>query len=227
MSLTRQIPVEAWIQRRDARHRNHVGWHRSAQRVIKRVLDISLSLIALVALLPLFVAIGLAVKLDSPGPVLYVSRRIGKRGRVFSCFKFRSMVDDAETRLPEILAMNERDSVLFKAAKDPRITRVGRLLRKYSLDELPQILNTLRGEMSLVGPRPALAHEVAKYALHHKRRFDVHPGLTGLWQVTARSDPSFERYIALDMEYIDHWNLWLDVKIMVSTIGVVLSGKGR
>jgi lipopolysaccharide/colanic/teichoic acid biosynthesis glycosyltransferase len=136
------------------------------------------------------------------------------------------MTRDADTRRAEMMHMNERDGVLFKIANDPRITKVGRFLRKYSLDELPQFYNVLRGDMSVVGPRPPLASEVQEYKLSYLRRLDVMPGITGLWQVQARQDPSFDSYISLDVAYIDGWNLWLDLKIMARTIGVVLQGTG-
>ena len=142
-------------------------------------------------------AIAIAIKLDSPGPVFYISERIGKKGRVFRCIKFRTMVRDADKRRAEIMHMNERDGVLFKISDDPRITRLGRFLRKYSLDELPQFFNVLRGDMSIVGPRPPLASEVQEYHLSHLRRLDVTPGITGLWQVQGRQDPSFAQlYLA-------------------------------
>jgi exopolysaccharide biosynthesis polyprenyl glycosylphosphotransferase len=194
--------------------------------VMKRLLDIALSSVALVVLTPVLLAIAIAVHTDSPGPVFYVSERIGKKGRVFGCLKFRTMVRDAERRRTEVLHMNERDSVLFKITNDPRITRMGRFLRKYSLDELPQLINVLRGDMSMVGPRPPIASEVKRYELNHLRRLDVVPGVTGLWQVQARQDPSFDSYISLDTAYIENWSLWLDIKILVRTIGVVVAGTG-
>jgi exopolysaccharide biosynthesis polyprenyl glycosylphosphotransferase len=194
--------------------------------MMKRLLDIVVSSVVLVLISPLMLAIGAAVWLDSPGGVFYSSERIGKKGRVFPCFKFRTMVKDAERKRSEILHMNERDSVLFKISNDPRITRVGRFLRKYSLDELPQLINVLRGDMSLVGPRPPIASEVRRYQLNHLRRLDVTPGITGLWQVQARQDPSFDNYISLDTAYIENWSLWLDVKILVRTVGVVVAGTG-
>lgn len=193
---------------------------------LKRSVDTIFSLAVLAVTSPLLAIVALAVKLDSPGPVFYISERIGKKGRVFRCIKFRTMVEDAERRLEEIAHLNERDGVLFKAANDPRITRVGRFLRKYSLDELPQFLNVLRGEMSVVGPRPALGPEVNRYELPHLRRLDVAPGITGLWQVQARQDRSFDSYVSLDLTYIDHWSPWLDFKIILRTIGVVLAGTG-
>jgi exopolysaccharide biosynthesis polyprenyl glycosylphosphotransferase len=194
--------------------------------VMKRLLDIAVSSAALVLLSPVLLAIAIAVRTDSPGPIFYASERIGKKGRVFGCLKFRTMVPDAERRRAEILHMNERDSVLFKISNDPRITGTGRFLRKYSLDELPQLINVLRGDMSLVGPRPPIASEVKRYELNHLRRLDVTPGVTGLWQVQARQDPSFDSYISLDTAYIENWSLWLDIKILIRTIGVVVSGTG-
>jgi exopolysaccharide biosynthesis polyprenyl glycosylphosphotransferase len=194
--------------------------------MLKRILDVVFSSMVLIMLLPFRMAIAIAIRLDSPGPAIYSSDRIGKKGHVFKCFKFRTMVQDAEQRRGEILHMNERDGVLFKVANDPRITRIGRLLRKYSLDELPQFLNVLRGEMSVVGPRPPIASEVKEYKLSHLRRLDVTPGITGLWQVQGRRDPSFDSYVSLDVTYIESWSVWLDIKIILRTIGVVLSGTG-
>jgi exopolysaccharide biosynthesis polyprenyl glycosylphosphotransferase len=204
----------------------HRGEVPMLRMVLKRILDIAASSSALVALLPVLVAIAIAVRADTDGPIFYLSDRIGKKGRVFRCIKFRTMVSDAERRRTEVLHMNERDAVLFKITNDPRITPTGRFLRKYSLDELPQLLNVLRGDMSLVGPRPPIANEVKHYELNHLRRLDVVPGITGLWQVQARQDPSFDSYISLDRAYIENWSLWLDVKILVRTIGVVISGTG-
>lgn len=193
---------------------------------LKRSLDILFSLSALICLSPIMLAIAIAVKLDSPGPIFYSSERIGKKARVFRCLKFRTMVRDAERRRKEIMHMNERDGVLFKISNDPRITRVGRILRKYSLDELPQFFNVLHGDMSIVGPRPPIASEVKQYQLAHLRRLDVTPGITGLWQVQARQDPSFDSYISLDTAYVENWNIWLDLKIILRTIGVVFAGTG-
>jgi exopolysaccharide biosynthesis polyprenyl glycosylphosphotransferase len=193
---------------------------------LKRILDVLLSSVAILILSPLIAAIAVAVMFDSPGPIFYSSDRIGKKGRVFRCIKFRTMVADAERRRAEVLHMNERDGVLFKVSNDPRITAVGRILRKYSLDELPQFLNVLRGDMSMVGPRPPIASEVKRYDLSHLRRLDVLPGMTGLWQVQARQDPSFDSYISLDTAYIQNWSLWLDLKILVRTLSVVAGGTG-
>lgn len=195
--------------------------------MIKRAFDVVCSTIGLLVLSPLIVAIGLAVRLDSPGPVFYTSDRVGRKGRIFGCHKFRTMVRNAEQMREQLQHLNERDGILFKISNDPRITRVGRVLRKYSLDELPQLWNVLKGDMSLVGPRPPIAAEVRQYELDHLKRLDVVPGITGLWQVEARMNPSFASYIALDMEYVDRWNLGLDFRILLKTAAVVVAGTGR
>jgi exopolysaccharide biosynthesis polyprenyl glycosylphosphotransferase len=204
----------------------HCGQVPEIGLMVKRGIDVVFSALALVLFSPLLAAIAIAVKLDSPGPVLYRSERIGKRGRVFRCIKFRTMVQDAEKRRSEVMHLNERDGVLFKVSNDPRITNLGRFLRKYSLDELPQFINVLRGEMSIVGPRPPIASEVKEYKLSHLRRLDVTPGITGLWQVQGRQDPSFASYVSLDVTYIENWTVWLDFKIIMRTIGVVFAGTG-
>jgi exopolysaccharide biosynthesis polyprenyl glycosylphosphotransferase len=204
----------------------HCGHVPEMGLLLKRVVDIFFSILALIVLAPVLAAVAIAVKLDSHGPILYSSERIGKKGRVFHCTKFRTMVRDAEERRADVMHMNERDGVLFKISNDPRVTNVGRFLRKYSLDELPQFFNVLKGNMSIVGPRPPLASEVQEYKLGHLRRLDVTPGITGLWQVQARQDPSFDSYISLDVSYIDNWSIWLDLKIIVRTILVVFAGTG-
>ena len=194
--------------------------------VVKRIMDIILSSIALIALAPALVTIAVLVKLDSAGTIFYRASRIGRKGRVFTCFKFRTMVVDAEKIKAQLAHLNERKGLLFKISNDPRVTRLGARLRKYSLDELPQLFNVLIGDMSLVGPRPPLASEVEKYKLDHLRRLDVLPGMTGLWQVEARQDPSFDSYISLDTAYVENWNLMLDMRILARTVGVVISGTG-
>jgi len=204
----------------------HCGHVPELGLIFKRAFDIVFSTVALAVLSPVLVAIAIAIKLDSPGPILYSSERIGKKGVVFHCTKFRTMVQDAEKRRSEIMHMNERDGVLFKISNDPRITKLGRFLRKYSLDELPQFFNVLAGDMSVVGPRPPIASEVKEYKLSHLRRLDVTPGITGLWQVQGRQDPSFASYVSLDVTYIDNWSVWLDFKIIAKTIGVVFAGTG-
>jgi exopolysaccharide biosynthesis polyprenyl glycosylphosphotransferase len=204
----------------------HCGHVPEISLLLKRVLDIVFSSMALVVLSPILLAIAIAIRLDSAGPIFYSSERIGKKGHVFRCKKFRTMVRDAEKRRADVMHMNERDGVLFKISNDPRITKIGRILRKYSLDELPQFFNVLKGDMSIVGPRPAIGGEVREYELSHLRRLDVTPGITGLWQVQARQDPSFDNYISLDVAYIDNWSIWLDLKIIMRTVGVVFAGTG-
>jgi len=195
--------------------------------LVKRFIDILFALAALTLLSPLLAIVALFVKWSSPGPVLYRSARIGKKGRDFICYKFRTMVANADELRNSLHHLNEREEILFKIANDPRITGFGRFLRKFSIDELPQLLNVLKGDMSMVGPRPAVRSEYEQYAPDHLRRLDVVPGITGLWQVAARNNPSFESYIALDTQYIDNWNVWLDCKILVRTIAVVLTGTGQ
>jgi exopolysaccharide biosynthesis polyprenyl glycosylphosphotransferase len=194
--------------------------------LLKRALDIVLASVALLVVSPIMIAIAIAVRMDSKGSIFYGAERIGRKGRTFSCFKFRTMVKDADKLKADLEHMNEREGILFKISNDPRITRVGAILRKYSLDELPQFYNVLRGDMSLVGPRPPIAAEVEQYDLAHLRRLDVLPGITGLWQVEARQDPSFDSYISLDTAYVENWSLWLDLKILARTVHVVLSGTG-
>ncbi|HEY2470781.1 MAG TPA: sugar transferase [Terracidiphilus sp.] len=199
---------------------------RPVAQFIKRIIDIVASSTGLfMAAIPMLL-IALIIRLDSDGPAFYLSERIGRWGRPFKCLKFRTMVLNAEALQKDLEKLNERDGILFKLKNDPRITPVGRLLRKYSVDEVPQLINVLRGEMSLVGPRPPLAQEVAKYNPEYLHRLAVMPGLTGLWQVQARQDSSFTRYIALDMAYVKNWSLLLDFKILLRTVDVVLRGTG-
>lgn len=193
----------------------------------KRVVDLAVSSLGLAILSPLFAMIAIAIKLDSPGPVFYRATRVGKKGRKFVCLKFRSMVADADARKDQLRHLNERSGPIFKIANDPRLTRVGRVLRKFSLDEFPQLWNVLKGDMSLVGPRPHPTDDFEHYELEHFRRLDVTPGITGMWQVSARRDPSFEKNLRLDTEYIENWNLWLDIKILLKTIPAVFNGEGE
>ena len=204
-------------------HRRHIP---VVGLMLKRALDILISSVALIALSPLLLLVAMAIQFDSKGPIFYCAERIGRKGCTFRCYKFRTMVNNADTLREQFDSKNERDSVLFKISEDPRVTRLGRLMRKYSIDELPQFFNVLAGHMSVVGPRPPLAGEVRQYELPHLRRLEVLPGITGLWQVQARQDPSFDQYISLDTAYIDNWSLWLDIKIMTRTLGVVVSGTG-
>jgi len=170
--------------------------------------------------------IALAIRLDSPGPVLFRQTRVGRGGRPFTLYKFRSMVAEAEMARASLAELNQADGPLFKIKDDPRCTRVGRILRRFSLDELPQFYNVLRGEMSLVGPRPALPEEVAQYQDWHKKRLEVTPGLTGLWQVRGRSELTFDEMMLLDIYYAENWSLGLDLRILLETIPKVLTGQG-
>ena len=192
----------------------------------KRFLDVIVSALGLILLSPLMMLIAIAVMIDSPGVCLYRTYRVGKNGRLFRFHKFRTMVSNADLLLDEVWSLNERKGVLFKASRDPRLTRVGRFLRRYSLDELPQLWNILKGEMSLVGPRPPLLSEYQQFRPEHRRRMEVSPGLTGLWQVMARRDPSFETYVRLDCHYVDNWSLWLDFWIVLKTLPAVLNATG-
>ena len=193
---------------------------------MKRLFDILSSGLALIVLSPLFVIVGLIIKLTSPGPVFYRAKRVGRYGKPFTLYKFRTMVVDAEERKAELTQYNEADGPIFKMRNDPRLTRLGGFLRRTSLDELPQLWNVLRDEMSLVGPRPQLPAEVAQYEDWHYRRLEVKPGLTGLWQVLGRSDISFDEMVRLDIYYAENWSPGMDLRILLETIPAVLSGKG-
>jgi exopolysaccharide biosynthesis polyprenyl glycosylphosphotransferase len=194
---------------------------------LKRVLDLAISSFCLILTTPLLLSIAIMIKLDSKGSALYGALRVGRKGRRFRCFKFRTMVRDAGKLKDALRSRNQREGPCFKVANDPRVTRVGRWLRRYSLDELPQLWNVWRGEMSLVGPRPHPVDDFARYDLEHFRRLDVTPGITGLWQVTARRNPSFQATMALDLEYIEKWSLGMDLRILLKTAGVVFRGTGE
>jgi len=197
------------------------------QQVIKRIIDIVLSLTTIIALLPVFVVLILLIRKDSKGPAIFKQLRVGHKGKKFYMYKFRSMVEDAEEQFGEVKTLNDTNHVMFKAKSDPRITKVGQFIRRYSLDELPQVFNVLKGEMSLVGPRPPVPHELTKYKQWHYVRFLAMPGLTGLWQVSGRATiKDFDKVVSLDFEYIKKWNLLIDIKIMLKTLPVVISGKG-
>lgn len=196
------------------------------QLLAKRALDVVLSLLVLLLSLPIFLITALAIATTSRGPVFYVQERVGRGGLPFRMLKFRSMYADAERRRAEVAALNEASGPVFKARKDPRITPVGRVIRKLSIDELPQLINVLRGEMSLVGPRPPLPDEYATYDATAMRRLLVTPGLTCIWQVSGRSNIDFERWVAMDVEYIRSWSFALDLKLLAKTVPAVLSGNG-
>lgn len=200
----------------------------SWQATVKEAFDRVTALVMLVLLLPLYLVVTVLIKLTSPGPVLFRQLRSGLNGRPFTMLKFRSMVSDADQRKHELEALNEMDGPVFKVTDDPRVTPIGRFLRRHSIDELPQLFNVLRGEMSLVGPRPLPVDEVQRFDdFAHRRRLSVKPGMTCLWQVSGRNNVTdFKDWVRLDLEYIDNWSLWLDFKILVRTIPVVFSGTG-
>ncbi len=192
----------------------------------KRALDVVAATLLLIGLSPIFLMIAAAIWFEDGFPVLFAQPRAGKNGRIFPCLKFRSMYRDAEKRLAELVAANEQDGPVFKMRSDPRVTRVGRFLRKYSLDELPQLWNVLLGQMSLVGPRPPIPEEVVKYDWWQRRRLSVTPGMTCIWQVWGRNRVSFDRWVEMDLEYIDNWSLWTDLKLIARTFQVVFKGTG-
>jgi exopolysaccharide biosynthesis polyprenyl glycosylphosphotransferase len=198
----------------------------NTQRTLKRVLDVAVSVCALTLLSPLLLAAAVAVRLDSPGPVLFRQKRVGADEKVFVCFMFRSMQPDAEVRQAALEDLNEAEGPVFKIRDDPRVTRVGRFLRRWSIDELPQLINVLKGEMSLVGPRPLPMRDFLQMEEAHKRRLGAVPGMTGYWQTTGRSHLSFEEMVRLDLYYIENWSLSFDLKIILKTLGAVLRREG-
>ena len=198
----------------------------SYRQQAKRIFDLFLIFMGLLVLSPIFIFIGLWIKLDSPGSIFYASKRYGKGGRVFNMYKFRSMVINADELLSKLKDKNEVDGPIFKMKRDPRITRVGAFLRRYSLDELPQILNVLKGDMSLVGPRPLPIEQIEREDLRQLKRLNIRPGITGLWQIRGRSDVSFERFLRWDIWYINNWSFGLDLYILFQTLPVVVKGRG-
>lgn len=194
---------------------------------VKATLDFFLSILFLVFVSPIILAIAIAIKIDDGGPVFFLQTRVGKHGRLFKCIKFRTMVINAEEVREKILSLNEQDGPVFKIKNDPRITRVGRFLRKTSLDELPQFINVLAGDMSIVGPRPPIPSEVKQYERHLKRRLSINPGITCIWQVSGRNNVPFDRWMEMDMEYIDNWSLRLDFIIMLKTVRVIFERNGQ
>ncbi|MGA9354344.1 MAG: sugar transferase [Terriglobales bacterium] len=199
----------------------------SAGLYLKRLLDVMSAGMALLLASPVMAAVALLIRLDSHGPVIYGAERTGAKGRRFRCYKFRSMVSNADGLKANLQARNQREGPIFKIADDPRITRVGWFIRRYSLDELPQLWNVLLGDMSMVGPRPHPVDEVNHYELHHYRRLDMKPGITGLWQITARHSPSFELNMHLDLTYIENWSLRLDLRILLGTVRVLFRPEGN
>jgi exopolysaccharide biosynthesis polyprenyl glycosylphosphotransferase len=198
----------------------------NTQRVLKRALDVAVSVVGLVLLSPLLLVAAVAIRLDSPGPVLFRQKRVGADEKVFLCYMFRSMKEEAEWRQRELEALNEAKGPVFKMRHDPRVTRVGRFLRRWSIDELPQLVNVLKGEMSLVGPRPLPVRDFLRMEEAHKRRLGAVPGMTGYWQTSGRSDLSFEEMVRLDLYYIENWSLSFDLKIILKTLGAVLRREG-
>jgi exopolysaccharide biosynthesis polyprenyl glycosylphosphotransferase len=205
-----------------------VGYPRldNTQRSLKRLLDVTGSLLGLTLLSPLLLSVALAVKLTSPGPVLFRQKRIGVDEKAFICYMFRSMYEDAEARQEELEAINEADGAVFKIKNDPRITPVGRFIRRWSIDELPQLINVLKGEMSLVGPRPLPVRDFERMSEMHKERLAAIPGMSGYWQISGRSNLSFDDMVRLDLYYIENWSLSFDVKIILKTLGAVLKREG-
>ena len=210
MLVFRSTPEESW------------------QALAKELLDMAGALVLLLITSPVFLTTAAAIRLTSPGPILFRQQRSGLNGRPFTMLKFRSMVTDAEQLKQELAALNEMAGPVFKLTRDPRVTPVGRIIRRFSVDELPQLINVLRGEMSLVGPRPLPVDEVKRFDdFAHRRRLSVKPGLTCLWQVSGRNNVrDFKDWVRLDLEYIDNWSLWLDLKILARTVPVVLLGTG-
>jgi lipopolysaccharide/colanic/teichoic acid biosynthesis glycosyltransferase len=228
------IALRQELKRPSVFRHNHIQlrmviWHSTIRlsACFKRFMDIVLSIIAVVLGAPVFLLTALLIKVTSPGPIIFSQVRVGRYGRHFKFYKFRSMYIDAEARKAELLKLNESgDGVIFKMKKDPRITPVGRFIRKFSIDELPQLFNVLLGDMSLVGPRPPLPAEVRTYTLEERKRLNITPGITCLWQVSGRSELPFSKQIALDKEYIASRGVWKDFLILLKTVPAILTGKG-
>lgn len=197
-----------------------MGW----KLIVKRIIDMLGSLVLLILLSPLFVVVGILIKITSKGPIFFRQQRVGYNGRMFTCLKLRTMVDNAEELKQQLVELNEMDGPVFKMKEDPRITNIGRFLRKTSIDELPQLINVFVGDMSLVGPRPPVPSEVDQYDLQERRRLSMKPGITCLWQVSGRNAIDFKQWMEMDRQYIDRWSLWLDMKILVKTIPAVMKG---
>ena len=199
----------------------------SFERVLKRTMDLVLAILATIILSPVMLITALAIKLDSPGPVIFKLKRVGQNGRIFDIYKFRSMCVDAEAKKETLMSQNEMDGFMFKIKDDPRVTKVGKFIRKTSIDELPQLFNVIRGDMSLVGTRPPTMEEVAKYKRGQWRRISIKPGITGMWQISGRNDiTNFDEVVELDLKYIDNWTIWLDISILFKTVLVLVTKKG-
>ena len=228
------IALRQELKRPSVFRHNHIQlrmvlWHLTIRSSVffKRFMDIVLSICAIICGSPVFLLTALLVKVTSPGPIIFSQVRVGRYGRHFKFYKFRSMYIDAEARKAELLKLNESgDGVIFKMKHDPRITPVGRFIRKFSIDELPQLFNVILGDMSLVGPRPPLPSEVRTYTLEERKRLNITPGITCLWQVSGRSELPFSKQIALDKEYISSHSAWKDFQILLKTVPAILTGKG-
>ena len=228
ISLRKELKKPSVFQHNTIQFRMLV-WHITIRfsLAFKRLMDIVLAILAFVLCSPIFLLTAFLVKVTSPGPIIFSQVRVGKFGRHFKFYKFRSMYIDAEARKAELMKHNEsKDGVIFKMKHDPRITPVGRFIRKFSIDELPQLFNVILGDMSLVGPRPPLPSEVRTYTLEERKRLNITPGITCLWQVSGRSDLPFSKQIALDKEYIASRSAWKDFLILLKTIPAILTGKG-
>lgn len=199
---------------------------KKSYELVKHILDIIFTILAFIMLSPVFLITAIAIKIDSKGPIFYTQSRVGKNGKQFKMYKFRSMCSDADEMLQELHHLNEKDGPIFKISNDPRVTKIGRIIRKASIDELPQLFNILRGEMTIVGPRPPLIHEVEQYTPYQAQRLTVSPGLTCYWQINGRSELSFEEWVELDLKYINERGFITDLKIILKTIPVVLLGVG-
>ena len=227
--MIRQISSSLNPKSRHARKLKVAAWEATItfSYLLKRVLDLTVSFAAMILLLPVLTLTALFIWIENPGPVFYVQTRVGRNGRHFRFYKFRSMIVNSDKLKQELLARNESsDGIIFKMKRDPRITRVGRVIRKFSIDELPQLFNVLKGDMSLVGPRPPLPNEVEKYTLEDRKRLHVIPGLTCLWQVSGRSDIPFTDQVKLDMEYIQSSSFLNDIILLLKTVPAVLTGRG-
>ncbi len=226
--IAAQTPLgRFWLNARFQQQLLRAQWVGMGADILKRAFDILVSAMVLIVLSPLFLAIAVAVWVEDGGPMIFAQPRVGQYGRRFRMYKIRSMCLDAEERLQELLLKNQhKEGVTFKLKDDPRITRVGKFLRKYSLDELPQFFNVLSGDMSLVGPRPPVPREVAKYTPADRRRLAVRPGITCIWQISGRSEIDFSGQVQLDVRYIETQSFWSDLRILLRTVPAVLSGKG-
>ncbi len=231
---TRMQEIDRFLQLRKKRSKKNMRfkiyvweWTVGLAKLLKSFLDVLLSLILLIILSPVFVVTALIIYLTDPGPVFYIAPRVGLDGEPFGFIKFRSMYVNADKMKDQLLDQNESGGgVIFKMKKDPRVTRIGRIIRRFSIDELPQLINVLKGDMSLVGPRPPLPREVKEYTLEDRKRLHVKPGITCLWQIKGRSEIPFQQQVQLDMQYISSQSVWQDVLILLKTIPAVISGKG-